>query len=225
MADIASPAPVASSTASAVPSAGGPEWDADLAEARKALLRSKGFVWMATSSAAGYFVSHAGQFLELVVLGRWWADIPEDQWPAGMKDEIKQDYDPTPGAKHGDRRQELVFIGQFGARGMEKSRKALEAMLDSCLLTPKEMKGYEAIVDAHQGAMMEMRDGELKEYFVKGPGAGDAVEGQEGDEGMIPDDSPDDEEEEEEEGSEGVDRVVTVEDEAEWNKPKEKKEK
>ena len=34
-----------------------------LVAARRALLRSKGFVWMGTSSAAAYFMSHAGQFL------------------------------------------------------------------------------------------------------------------------------------------------------------------
>ena len=28
--------------------------------AKKSLLRSKGFLWMATSSAAAYFMSHAG---------------------------------------------------------------------------------------------------------------------------------------------------------------------
>jgi hypothetical protein len=32
-----------------------------LNQAQKRLLRSKGFVWMATSSAAAYFMSHAGQ--------------------------------------------------------------------------------------------------------------------------------------------------------------------
>jgi G3E family GTPase len=33
----------------------------ELHQAQKRLLRSKGFVWMATSSAAAYFMSHAGQ--------------------------------------------------------------------------------------------------------------------------------------------------------------------
>lgn len=44
----------------------------------------------------------------------------------------------------GDRRQELVFIGQFG-KDSGSSRKALEEVLDSCLLTPKEMTDYEDI--------------------------------------------------------------------------------
>ena len=70
------------------------------------LLRSKGFVWMATSSNAAYFMSHAGQYLELSVLGRWWADIPRKDWPAGGESEIMVDFAGT----HGDRRQELVCI-------------------------------------------------------------------------------------------------------------------
>lgn len=37
---------------------------------------------MGTSSQAAYFMSHAGQYLELVVLGRWWADIDKSEWPA-----------------------------------------------------------------------------------------------------------------------------------------------
>ena len=70
------------------------------------LLRSKGFVWMATSSNAAYFMSHAGQYLELSVLGRWWADIPRKDWPVGGESEIMVDFAGT----HGDRRQELVCI-------------------------------------------------------------------------------------------------------------------
>jgi len=64
-----------------------------LTMAKKALLRSKGFVWMGTSKTAAYFISHAGQYLELMVLGRWWADIPSADWPKGSEDEITVDFD------------------------------------------------------------------------------------------------------------------------------------
>jgi G3E family GTPase len=64
-----------------------------LVVAKKALLRSKGFVWMGTSKTAAYFISHAGQYLELMVLGRWWADIPQADWPKGSEDEITVDFD------------------------------------------------------------------------------------------------------------------------------------
>ena len=111
-----------------------------LLSAKKALLRSKGFVWMGTSKAAAYFMSHAGQYLELMVLGRWWADIPSEDWPVGSEGEITSDFQGI----HGDRRQELVFIGQFGNDG-GKSRQALEEVLDSCLLTNDEMREYETV--------------------------------------------------------------------------------
>ena len=75
-------------------------------------------------------MSHAGQFLELAVLGRWWADIPTEEWPAESTDEILLDFadgwmeekqgqeqgqEQGPGSLVGDRRQELVFIGQVSA--------------------------------------------------------------------------------------------------------------
>jgi G3E family GTPase len=107
--------------------------------AAKSLMRSKGFVWIATSRTAAYFMSHAGQFLEMVVLGRWWADIPRAEWPADAEEEIMVDYDPATPA-HGDRRQELVFIGQFAN---DAERKALEEVLDACLLTDDEFALYE----------------------------------------------------------------------------------
>ncbi len=118
----------------------------------KTLMRSKGFVWMGTSSSAAYFMSHAGQFLELAVLGRWWADIPRKDWPAGSEEEILSDYDvKDPNlSKYGDRRQELVFIGQFADT---ESRAALEEVLDSCLLTDKELREYEETVNKGDDAL------------------------------------------------------------------------
>lgn len=127
-----------------------------LDNAQRALCRSKGFVWMATSKSAAYFMSHAGQHLELYVLGRWWADIEKEQWPPSIDDEITRDFE----GKNGDRRQELVFIGQFG-KGSTQSREALEQALDKCLLTDEEMVEYENI--AAKGG-----DNALQSYFVPG---------------------------------------------------------
>lgn len=52
----------------------------------------------------------------------------------------------------GDRRQELVFIGQFG-KDNGSSRKALEEILDSCLLTSQEMKEYEEVAPKGDDAL------------------------------------------------------------------------
>jgi G3E family GTPase len=125
-----------------------------IAQARKALLRSKGFVWMGHSKLAAFFMSHAGQYLELNVLGRWWADIPREQWPQGLEQEIALDFDGS----HGDKRQEIVFIGQFG--GNERTRKSLEDTLDMCLLNDEEMKMYDEL-SKNKG------EEALKEYFTR----------------------------------------------------------
>lgn len=119
---------------------------------KTSILRSKGFVWMATSSAAAYFLSHAGQYLEIVALGRWWADIPREEWPPGAESDITVDFDGS----HGDRRQELVFIGQFEDDG-PSSKRALEQVLDMCLLDDEEMKSYETLA----GDDMKLR----KQFF------------------------------------------------------------
>jgi G3E family GTPase len=137
------------SSSSAVAAAEAGQSDA-LLSAKRALLRSKGFVWMGTSKAAAYFMSHAGQYLELMVLGRWWADIPATEWPVGSEGEITADFDGV----NGDRRQELVFIGQFGKDG-GKSQVALEEVLDSCLLTRDEMVEYEKVALGGDAALRE----------------------------------------------------------------------
>lgn len=118
--------------------------------ARKALLRSKGFIWMASSATTVYFLSHAGQYIDLGILGQWWANIEESQWPKEMIDEIKIDFE----GEFGDRRQELVFIGQFGAQG-RNSRKSLEDLLDACLVTDDELKTYSLIAKKGDPALRE----------------------------------------------------------------------
>ena len=117
--------------------------------AKRSLLRSKGFVWMGTSSAAAYFMSHAGQYLELIVLGRWWDDIDRKEWPEGAEAEIMIDFD----GKHGDRRQEIVFIGQFGS---SNSKEALTEVLDSCLLSDEEFALYETTVPKGDAALRDL---------------------------------------------------------------------
>jgi G3E family GTPase len=133
----------------------GEKYASQLQGAKANLLRSKGFVWMATSAQAGYFVSHAGQFLELMILGRWWADIARSDWPEGQEDEIMIDFD----GDHGDRRQEIVFIGLFDETSSEagtNSKKSLEEVLDTCLLTDEEMAQYVATTGLGDEALRKL---------------------------------------------------------------------
>lgn len=60
--------------------------------------------------------------------------------------------------ENGDRRQEIIFIGQFDQSG--NSVDKLEHMLDSCLLTDPEMNEYQTIVKRGGG------DIALNERFV-----------------------------------------------------------
>jgi G3E family GTPase len=90
------------------------------------VLRAKGLFWLATRPALAGEWSQAGRVLTVGVAGAWWSAVPEDQRPhAELRDVWSE--------PHGDRRQELVFIGQ------ELDAEAIRADLDACLLTDREM--------------------------------------------------------------------------------------
>ena len=68
----------------------------------------------------------------------WRCEVPEDEWPKDpeVRKAITRDFE----GKWGDRRQELVFIGQqMRSGGESRIRKAL----DACLLNDEEFKIWE----------------------------------------------------------------------------------
>ncbi len=95
------------------------------------VLRSKGFIWLATRTDHVGLWSQAGGVINISPAGTWWATVPESDWPddpdnrAYIEGQMHGD--------HGDRRQEMVLIGV----GMD--RPALVAALDACLVTDAEM--------------------------------------------------------------------------------------
>ena len=95
------------------------------------VLRAKGVVWLATRHGVAGALSIAGDSLTLEPGGPWFAALD----PAEIADDpetlewVGQVWEPD----HGDRRQELVFIG------IEMPQEAIEATLDGCLLTDAEM--------------------------------------------------------------------------------------
>ena len=95
------------------------------------VVRSKGFFWLATRPAWVYVWSQAGAACSYEVTGQWWAAVPRDEWPDDP-DTLAMIDDGWDGL-WGDRRQELVLIGQ----GFD--RAALTAALDACLLTDEEL--------------------------------------------------------------------------------------
>ena len=96
------------------------------------LLRSKGYIWLANRHDICGEWSQAGQIVTLDPLGRWWASLPREEWPADDPETLaelqSQWVEPF-----GDRRQEIVIIGQH----LDQER--VRAALDHCLLTDTEM--------------------------------------------------------------------------------------
>jgi G3E family GTPase len=101
------------------------------------LLRSKGFVWIVTRPKWTGVWSQAGRVMELSPKGVWWADVPREQWPADADEraDILAHFD----GEFGDRRQELVFIGQHLDEGTYR------VALDAALMTDAEMAGGPAV--------------------------------------------------------------------------------
>lgn len=100
-------------------------------ELMSTVIRSKGFVWLASRNELAGMWSQAGAVCQLEVGGMWWADVPREEWPndPSMLAQVESDW--LPGI--GDRRQEIVFIGQ------DLEREEMIWGLDQCLLTDEEM--------------------------------------------------------------------------------------
>ena len=97
------------------------------------ILRSKGYFWLATRNAMSGFWSHVGQVLAAEPGGTWWAETPRAEWPSDDPEllaELESVWDEV----WGDRRQELVLIGQ------DLDAAAVEDALNKCLLTDSEMQ-------------------------------------------------------------------------------------
>lgn len=95
------------------------------------VLRSKGFLWLATRNDIIGAWSQAGAVLNIAAEMPWFAAIAESEWPEGaagaaIRAEVQR------GGKHGDRRQEIVFIG------IDIDQTAVTNKLTSCLVTDEE---------------------------------------------------------------------------------------
>jgi G3E family GTPase len=94
------------------------------------LLRSKGYFWLATRFDQAGSWSQAGGIMNHDFAGLFWAGVERSDWPKdhGFIARLEQNWS----APYGDRRQELVFIGQ----GLDEA--GARAALDACLLTEAE---------------------------------------------------------------------------------------
>jgi G3E family GTPase len=99
------------------------------------LLRSKGFFWLASRPEWVGSWSQAGGTMQHGCAGRWWASVPETEWPEAYSADIRASFQ----SPFGDCRQELVFIGQ----NIDADRARSE--LDRCLLNDDELSAGQAI--------------------------------------------------------------------------------
>lgn len=94
------------------------------------VLRSKGLIWIASRHDWAYDWSQAGCSIRMDPAGFWWAAAPDDEWPDD--DETIAEIQSKFVGEHGDRHQELVFIGN----AMDEDR--IIEILDECLVTDLE---------------------------------------------------------------------------------------
>ncbi|KAH7122929.1 CobW/HypB/UreG, nucleotide-binding domain-containing protein [Dactylonectria macrodidyma] len=102
------------------------------------LFRSKGEFFLATRPNRAGDWSQAGAMLTMTGGRPWFCTLPPEEYTTGDEevDSLVQ-HDIKKGGEWGDRRQELVFIGE------RLDDKALEFMLDKCLLTDFEYAEWE----------------------------------------------------------------------------------
>lgn len=95
------------------------------------ILRVKGFFWLASHPDRIGYWSQAGSSLRLEAKGKWWAEIPLNEWPSQDDPWILSRWQEP----FGDRRQELVVIG------LDLEPSKVREMFQACLLTDPELAG------------------------------------------------------------------------------------
>lgn len=97
------------------------------------VLRAKGFFWLATRPDWAGQWSQAGGLMRHGPAGIWWSAVSREHWPAHPEQRARVEADCE--GEYGDRRQEIVFIGQHLVP------EAIAERLDACLLDDTEMAG------------------------------------------------------------------------------------
>ena len=102
------------------------------------IIRSKGLFWLASRANQALVWSSAGGSCKADTAGVWWASMTFSQRINNAsfnenKDQIELDWD----ALYGDRKIELVFIGQH------LDKEGIIVQLNTCLLTDEEIKLWE----------------------------------------------------------------------------------
>ena len=99
------------------------------------LLRSKGFMWIATTNDIMGALQQAGNIIRIEAEQPWMSEI-RDMWEGTPSEPlVRKDMTQKNGEEflYADRRQELVFIG------IKLDHAAIQFALDKCLLNDDEM--------------------------------------------------------------------------------------
>lgn len=103
-------------------------------EKLRGIIRSKGFFWLASDNATLYEWSTAGPTFSFAPKSIWFASLSEEKKQHFSQEQIEHIMKETKfEGEYGDRRQEIVFIGN------NMNKEELIQTLDSCLLTDEEM--------------------------------------------------------------------------------------
>lgn len=117
--------------------------EARRSSAFKDLYRSKGFLWILNREDCMGEWAQAGAILTVKEAGGWFACVDESEWPEMLSEKekarIRKDFDVA-NPEIGDRRQEIVFIGNFSDNA---DRKMIE-LLDQCLVTEEEWAAWKS---------------------------------------------------------------------------------
>lgn len=105
------------------------------------ILRAKGFCWLAGQDSVLFGIALTGRIGTLQPIMPWYTLIPREQWGVAINSKDYEIINSRFEDPHGDRRQEIVFIGTD--LKVDVIRKAL----DDCLLTKKELKRYKFYKD------------------------------------------------------------------------------
>ncbi|PWY74993.1 CobW domain protein [Aspergillus heteromorphus CBS 117.55] len=129
------------------------------------ILRSKGFFWLATRPYQFGEWSQAGAMLTVGCGGAWFAELPDEAWPedADVRQSVEDDFQ----GEWGDRRQELVFIGE----GIDP--EVITQLLDECLLDETEMAKWEGVMRRNRRSRVrkqEMMEGMWEDGWEDWPG-------------------------------------------------------
>ncbi|KAL2210995.1 cobW-domain-containing protein [Sarocladium strictum] len=127
------------------------------------LFRSKGEFFLATRPHRAGEWSQAGAMLTIKGGRPWFCTLPEEEYMTG-NDEVDAlvKHDISKGGEWGDRRQELVFIGE------KLDHAALEEMLDECLLTDAELRNWETVMRDEKYKDDQERSEALEDIFEDG---------------------------------------------------------